>query len=104
MENGTLDALELVLAMAIKIPAALMLLSWDERRLFARAPEQLDRAWPSSTKLSAMVLFPEIGIVLHFWRTRRSFAGVGLGLLWSVAFVVATSAPLVAIDALLRDE
>ena len=103
MDEGTLEALELVLAMAVKIPAGLMLLSWDERRLARSAPDQLARAWPPATRLSAMVLFPEIALVLHFWRTRRSVAGTLLGLVWSVGFVVGTSLPLVAIDALLRD-
>ncbi len=104
MQDGTLDALELVVAMAIKIPAGLMLLTWDENRLAARAPEKLARAWPPATRLSAMVLFPEIALVLHFWRTRRSAVGVLLGLLWSVGYVVGTSLPLAAIDAILRDE
>jgi hypothetical protein len=104
MEDGTVDALELVVAMAVKIPAGLALLGWDERRLARKAPELLERAWPPSTRLSAMVVFQEIGILVHFWRTRRwSPAGLSLGIGWAIVYLFATSLPLVAIDALLRD-
>ena len=104
MEDGTVDALELVVAMAVKIPAGLALLGWDERRLARKAPEKLTRAWPASTKLSAMVVFQELGIWVHFWRTRKwSAKGSDLGLAWALAYLFATSLPLVAIDAVLRD-
>ncbi len=104
MDPGTLDALELVLAMVVKIPAGLALLGWDEGRLAKAAPEQLARAWPPATRLSATVLFPEIAFIVHFWRTRRSLWGVLVGTLWSVAYVVATTLPIVLVDALLRAE
>jgi hypothetical protein len=104
VEDGTLDALEILVAMAIKIPTGLMLLTWDEKRLARRAPDQLARAWPPATRLSAMVLFPEIALILHFWRTRRSAVGVLVGVLWSVGFVLGTGLPVAAIDALLRPE
>ena len=104
MEDGTVDALELVVAMAVKIPAGLALIGWDERRLARKAPELRERAWPASTRLSAMVVFQEIGVWIHFWRTRRwSAEGSDLGLAWAIAYLFATSLPLVAIDVLLRD-
>jgi hypothetical protein len=104
MEDGTLDALEILLSMAIKIPAGSWLLRWDERRLARSRPDLYERTWPASTRLCAVVVFQEIGIWIYFWRTRRWGAGgFGLGIIWAVAYLIATSIPLVAIDALLRD-
>ena len=104
MESGTVDAIELVVALAVKIPMGLWLIRWDERRLARRAPERLERAWPASTRLSAMVVFQELGIPIHFWRTRRGPLGWLLGLFWAAVYLVATSVVLTAIDLLLRDE
>ena len=104
MNDGTLDVLEILLSMAIKIPACSWLLRFDARRLARSQPALFQRTWPPATRLSAIVLFQEVGIWIYFWRTRRwSADGFGLGIFWALAYLVATSLPLVAIDALLRD-
>jgi len=55
---------------------------YDERR---SSLERLDRAWPVSTRLVAVMAFGPLCLPVHFWRTRRTFLGVGLGLLLAAA-------------------
>jgi len=54
---------------------------WDERRL---SYEQLDRAWPTSTRLLAPLAFGPMCLPVHFWRTRRSVPGVLLGVVYAL--------------------
>ena len=79
-----------ILAMTIMWGAkfALMsaLLAWEERRL---PEEKRARAWPPATRLLACAIFQELALPVHFWRTRRTAVGLGLGILWAVALVVA---------------
>ncbi len=104
MQGGTLDALEILVAMAIKIPACSWLIRQDERRLARTHPELFERTWPPATRLVGVVVAQEIGVWLYFWKTRRwSAEGSDLGIAWALVYLVATSLPLVAIDALLRD-
>ena len=57
----------------------------DERRL---PPAQAVFAWPAASRLSAVVAFSPFCLPIHFWRTRRSFFGVLVGLFY-VAVVLA---------------
>ena len=67
--------------------ALVFLIVWrDERRL---DPERLDRAWPATTRIAAVVAFGPLCLPVHFWRTRRSLVGVVLGFGWAIAVVVA---------------
>jgi hypothetical protein len=58
----------------------------DMRKL---PPERLERAY-STTSFAGAILcglllgFPQIAVLVHFIRTRRSTSGVLLGLFWSV--------------------
>ena len=104
MDPGTVDVVEFVVALGVKIPLGLAIVGWDERRLAVRHPDWFLRRWPPASRLSAIVVFQEIGIWIHFWRTRRwSAAGFSLGLAVAIAYVLATGLVLVAIDALLLD-
>ena len=81
MDPGTVDVVEFVVALGVKIPLGLAIVGWDERRLASRHPDWLARAWPPASRLSALVVFQEIAIPIHFWRTRRSALGLLLGVL-----------------------
>lgn len=72
------DVLDVVLSIVIGTGGTIALIAWDERRLSA---EVLDRAWPTSTRLAASFAFGPLALPVHFFRTRRSVLGTGLGLL-----------------------
>jgi hypothetical protein len=75
-----------LLAIFLQIALGIVLPAWivkrDERRL---SDKQLERAWPPATFWCAVVTFGLICLPIHFWRTRRSVTGLGLGLIWLVA-------------------
>jgi hypothetical protein len=62
----------------------------DLRRL---AGEELARAWPDATLWMAVVLLGPLSVPFHFIRTRRSWAGLGLALLWFGLAVGLSSLP-----------
>jgi hypothetical protein len=101
IEPGTLEVIELVVALVVKIALGLYILRWDERRLARTSPELLERAWPPATRLSAIVVFQEIGLFFHFVRTRGSAKGVLLGLAVTTAYVLAASVVLEGVDLVL---
>ena len=57
----------------------------DERHL---APERFARGWPFATFWCSVVTFGVFCLPIHFWRTRRSLIGLGLGLFWALATTV----------------
>jgi hypothetical protein len=66
-------------ALSIAVPAVIV------RRDLARlSGERLARAWPDAGMWSAVVAFNLLCLPVHFIRTRRSWAGVGLGVFWLV--------------------
>ncbi len=78
-----LIALVVQIVAGIAVPASVV--NWDERRL---TPPQLRRAWPIATFWCSVVTFGIFCLPIHFWRTRRSFLGLSLGLLWAIAAAV----------------
>ena len=72
----------------------------DMRKL---SPERLERAW-SPVQFAAAIFgmmqlgFPQIAIVTHFVRTRRSLWGLLLGLFWAAL----TYLPIIALAAILE--
>lgn len=71
----------------------------DMRKL---SPERLERAW-SPVQLAAAVFgmmqigFPQIAVVTHFVRTRRSLVGLLLGVFWAAL----TFIPVIALATVL---
>lgn len=64
----------------------------DEGLLYERgARDAIRRTWPLSSFWSAVVLFPGIAILVHYWRTRGfSRAGTALGLTLFLALLLGT--------------
>jgi len=75
--------------LGILVPAVIV--RWDLGRLTG---ERLARSWPEASLWSAVVVFGPLCLPVHFIRTRRSWAGLGLGLLWLVGAVLLISLPV----------
>ena len=84
------EVLLFVLDAALGIAVSWGILRRDLRRL---AGEELARAWPDSTLWMAVVLLGPLSVPFHFIRTRRSWAGLGLALLWFGLAVGLSSLP-----------
>ncbi len=79
-------------ALGIAVPATIV------RRDVARLTgERLGRAWPDASLWSAVVMFGPLCMPIHFIRTRRSWAGMGLGAAWLVGSVLLISLPVEAL-------
>jgi hypothetical protein len=76
------QALELIVAWSTTTTLYFLIVGYDERRL---RPEQLERAWPPSSKWSAIVGFGPVAVLVHFIRTRRGIGGVLLGVIYVLA-------------------
>jgi hypothetical protein len=63
--------------LGIVVPAGIV--RWDVSKLTG---ERLARAWPDASLWSAVVVFGPISVPVHFLRTRRSWAGLGLAAFW----------------------
>jgi hypothetical protein len=79
---GLVQPLTVLLLFGLGIALPHGVIVWDERRLSA---EQLARAWSPASHWAAVVVFSGLCLPVHFWRTRRSFRGVLLGLGWMLA-------------------
>lgn len=71
------EALVVVLGFALNAALPYFIIKRDLERLSA---ERLSQAWSDASFLSAVILFGPLSIPVHFVKTRRSLAGVGLGL------------------------
>ena len=69
----------LVVALSFVLNAALpyWIVKWDLARL---SPTRLARAWNEASFLSAVIAFGPLSLPVHFVKTRRSWAGLALGL------------------------
>ena len=75
--------------LGIFVPASIV--RWDLARLTG---ERLARAWPEASLWSAVVVFGPLCLPVHFIRTRRNWAGLGLGVAALVAAVLLISLPV----------
>jgi hypothetical protein len=82
-------------ALGIAVPASIV------RRDVARLRgEPLARSWPDASLWSAVVVFGPLCVPVHFIRTRRSWAGLGLAAFWLVATVLLITLPVEALGRL----
>jgi hypothetical protein len=76
------DVAELLVSRALSLFACFFLVVRDENRL---PPERVGEAWPAVTRNVALVAFGQLGVLVHFARTRwadgivRTF-GISLGM------------------------
>lgn len=87
------------LSMALGIAAPAVILRRDLGQLTG---EQLARAWPDSTLWLAIVVFGPISVPIHFIRTRRSWLGIGVALLWFAAALALVIVPVEVLAWILR--
>jgi hypothetical protein len=76
-------------ALGIAVPAVIV-----RRDLGRLTGERLARAWPEASLWSAVVVFGPLCLPIHFIRTRRSWAGLGLGAFWLVCAVLLVTLPV----------
>ena len=91
MTEGNLELVQVIVSWIVTLPAVVIVIRTDERRLRAEA---LARAWPPQSRDAAIFGLWNLGVhplcvLIHFARTRRSVLGTGLGLAWVVAILLA---------------
>jgi hypothetical protein len=91
------DVAEIVVPWVFVTLALFALVDWDESRL---SPEELGRAWPPASRTLALVYFGLLSLPVHFWRTRRTWPAVFIGLGWSAGAFGVDWAASEAVDAL----
>jgi hypothetical protein len=80
----------LVIALSFVLNAALpyLIVKRDLQRL---PPERLSRAWNEASFLSAVIVFGPLSLPVHFAKTRRSLAGLALGLGFGAGAILCAS-------------
>lgn len=90
MTPGNEEFVRVVTSLAVTLPAVAVIIIKDERRL---SGVQLERAWPPQSRDSAIfallnVGVPQLSVLVHFVRTRRTAIGAAIGLAWVAAIVL----------------
>jgi hypothetical protein len=102
---GNEELVAVVASLTVTLPAVVAIIVTDERRL---AGLELERAWPPQSRDCAVFAMlnlgvPQLCVLLHFIRTRRTLRGAVIGLLWVVAIVLCeVGAELAAVTAVDR--
>jgi hypothetical protein len=89
---GNVEFVQVVTSMVVAPATAATIVMLDERRLRGHA---LARAWTPASRDAAIfgtwlfgAMYGCVALLVHFTKTRWSFAGFGIGSLW-VAFLLA---------------
>ncbi len=93
-----IEVFEMLSSFVVTTWVSFALVGFDERRLARLRPEQAAHAWPPASKLSALVVFGPLGLVVHFVRTRRSLLGLLLGVLAAAVVLAASSADVALVE------
>jgi hypothetical protein len=99
-DAGYAEILELGAGLVLNFALTFAALWTDERYLAHHRPDLLERAWPSSTRLSAAMAFGPLCLPIHYWRTSSSLARRMLGLGAAAAVIVVVQIVVVLIDLL----
>jgi len=100
---GNLEFAQIVTFMLVSPVGVAAVLRLDERRLRG---SQLERAWAPATRDATIFntwqfapIYGYVGVIVHFTKTRWSFAGFGLGVLWALVLYALNVGAVVAITA-----
>ena len=90
MTPGNEELVRVVASLTVTLPAVAAIIVNDERRLTGT---QLERAWPPQSRDCAIfallnVGVPQLSVLVHFMRTRRTILGAAIGLAWVAAIVL----------------
>jgi hypothetical protein len=88
------EVLLFALSMALGILVPALIVRWDLKRLTG---EHLARSWPDASLWLAIVVFGPLCVPIHFIRTRRSWAGLGLAAFWLACALVLVILPVEAL-------
>jgi hypothetical protein len=100
LDPGNAEIVEFGVALFLNSALTFWVVWADERYLAAAAPDLLERAWPSSTRLAAAIAFGPLCLPIHFWRTRSSLLRRLLGLGAAAGVILVVQAVVVVIDLL----
>jgi hypothetical protein len=101
MTRGNLELVQVITSWAVTLPAVVLVITRDERRLRGEA---LARAWPPQSRDAAIFGLWNLGVhplcvLIHFARTRRTLAGTALGLFWVVVILFADAGAFLVVAA-----
>jgi hypothetical protein len=89
------EMIEIVLSWIVSTTLLFVVVIVDERRFLTE--EQLERAWPPSSRDAALVAFGVLALPVHFIKTRGHFKswygvlGIFLGLAFGIIAIVVVS-------------
>jgi hypothetical protein len=107
MTDGNLELVGVLVWWAVVGPTSRAVVRFDEKRLSDKA---LEHAWPPVSRDAAWLALWLVGFfpvyllaffAIHFGRTRGSMRGVGLGIAWTVAAILAGIAAEEVVGALI---
>ncbi len=93
-----MDVLEILVSWAVTTAFMFAVVILDERRMDQRDDPRLERAWPPSSRASAIVGFGVLALPLHFLRTRRSLVGLLLAIGFTALALAVEAIALAALD------
>ena len=93
-----MDVLEILVSWAVTTAFMFAVVIIDERRMDRRDDPRLERAWPPSSRASAIVGFGVLALPLHFLRTRRSLLGLLLAIGFTALALAVEAIALAALD------
>lgn len=79
-----MDVLDVIVSAALSVGLTYTVVACDRLGL---SREQRARGWNAASTGSALLAFAPLCIVAHFWVTRRSLAGLLLGLAWLLILI-----------------
>jgi hypothetical protein len=95
MDAGTAELFDLLVGWTVGAGATYAILAFDERRM---TPAQRERAWPVATRRIAIFVLGPLSLVVHFVKTRWTFASIALGVAAVALAVAVTELVGVALD------
>jgi hypothetical protein len=92
------DVLEILVSWVVSTSFLFAVIILDERRMDRRDDPRLERAWPPSSRASAIIGFGVLALPLHFLRTRRNLIGLLLAIGFTALALLVESIALAALD------